>query len=257
MVYSNEDIERIRKADLLVSRTLAEVGKLMKDGVTTEELDKVAEEFIRDNGAIPGFLGYGGFPNTLCISENNKIVHGIPSKKVVLKNGDIVSVDCGAIVDGFNGDSAYTFVIGEIDKEVEQLLKVTREALYKGIEAAKVGNRIGDIGYAIQSHVESFGYGVVRELVGHGVGRNLHEKPQVPNYGKRGNGKKIKEGTVIAIEPMITMGSPAVRILDDGWTFVTADNSFAAHFEHSIAVKKDGADILSSFEIIEQALNLN
>jgi len=257
MVYSNEDIERIRKADLLVSRTLAEVGKLMKDGVTTEELDKVAEEFIRDNGAIPGFLGYGGFPNTLCISENNKIVHGIPSKKVVLKNGDIVSVDCGAIVDGFNGDSAYTFVIGEIDKEVEQLLKVTREALYKGIEAAKVGNRIGDIGYAIQSHVESFGYGVVRELVGHGVGRNLHEKPQVPNYGKRGNGKKIKEGTVIAIEPMITMGSPAVRILNDGWTFVTADNSFAAHFEHSIAVKKDGADILSSFEIIEQALNLN
>jgi methionyl aminopeptidase len=257
MVYSNEDIERIRKADLLVSRTLAEVGKLMKDGVTTEELDKVAEEFIRDNGAIPGFLGYGGFPNTLCISENNKIVHGIPSKKVVLKNGDIVSVDCGAIVDGFNGDSAYTFVIGEIDKDVEQLLKVTREALYKGIEAAKVGNRIGDIGYAIQSHVESFGYGVVRELVGHGVGRNLHEKPQVPNYGKRGNGKKIKEGTVIAIEPMITMGSPAVRILDDGWTFVTADNSFAAHFEHSIAVKKDGADILSSFEIIEQALNLN
>ena len=257
MVYSNEDIERIRKADLLVSRTLAEVGKLMKDGVTTEELDKVAEEFIRDNGAIPGFLGYGGFPNTLCISENNKIVHGIPSKKVVLKNGDIVSVDCGAIVDGFNGDSAYTFVIGEIDKEVEQLLKVTREALYKGIEAAKVGNRIGDIGYAIQSLVESFGYGVVRELVGHGVGRNLHEKPQVPNYGKRGNGKKIKEGTVIAIEPMITMGSPAVRILDDGWTFVTADNSFAAHFEHSIAVKKDGADILSSFEIIEQALNLN
>jgi methionyl aminopeptidase len=257
MVYSNEDIERIRKADLLVSRTLAEVGKLMKDGITTEELDKVAEEFIRDNGAIPGFLGYGGFPNTLCISENNKIVHGIPSKKVVLKNGDIVSVDCGAIVDGFNGDSAYTFVIGEIDKEVEQLLKVTREALYKGIEAAKVGNRIGDIGYAIQSYVESFGYGVVRELVGHGVGRNLHEKPQVPNYGKRGNGKKIKEGTVIAIEPMITMGSPAVRILDDGWTFVTADNSFAAHFEHSIAVKKDGADILSSFEIIEQALNLN
>jgi methionyl aminopeptidase len=257
MVYSNEDIERIRKADLLVSRTLAEVGKLMKDGITTEELDKVAEEFIRDNGAIPGFLGYGGFPNTLCISENNKIVHGIPSKKVVLKNGDIVSVDCGAIVDGFNGDSAYTFVIGEIDKEVEQLLKVTREALYKGIEAAKVGNRIGDIGYAIQSLVESFGYGVVRELVGHGVGRNLHEKPQVPNYGKRGNGKKIKEGTVIAIEPMITMGSPAVRILDDGWTFVTADNSFAAHFEHSIAVKKDGADILSSFEIIEQALNLN
>ena len=257
MVYSNEDIERIRKADLLVSRTLAEVGKLMKDGVTTEELDKVAEEFIRDNGAIPGFLGYGGFPNTLCISENNKIVHGIPSKKVVLKNGDIVSVDCGAIVDGFNGDSAYTFVIGEIDKDVEQLLKVTREALYKGIEAAKVGNRIGDIGYAIQSYVESFGYGVVRELVGHGVGRNLHEKPQVPNYGKRGNGKKIKEGTVIAIEPMITMGSPAVRILDDGWTFVTADNSFAAHFEHSIAVKKDGADILSSFEIIEQALNLN
>ena len=257
MVYSNEDIERIRKADLLVSRTLAEVGKLIKDGVTTEELDKVAEEFIRDNGAIPGFLGYGGFPNTLCISENNKIVHGIPSKKIVLKNGDIVSVDCGAIVDGFNGDSAYTFVIGEIDKEVEQLLKVTREALYKGIEAAKVGNRIGDIGYAIQSHVESFGYGVVRELVGHGVGRNLHEKPQVPNYGKRGNGKKIKEGTVIAIEPMITMGSPAVRILDDGWTFVTADNSFAAHFEHSIAVKKDGADILSSFEIIEQALNLN
>jgi len=257
MVYSNEDIERIRKADLLVSKTLAEVGKLMKPGITTDKLDKIAEEFIRDNGGIPGFLGYGGFPNTLCISENNKIVHGIPSKNVILKDGDIVSVDCGAIVDGFNGDSAYTFIIGEVDAEIEQLLKVTKEALYKGIEAAKVGNRIGDIGYAIQSHVESFGYGVVRELVGHGVGRSLHEKPQIPNYGKRGTGKKLKEGTVIAIEPMITMGSPAVKILEDGWTFVTADGSYAAHFEHSIAIKKEGADILSSFEIIEQVLNLN
>jgi len=254
MIYSKEEIEQIRQADLLVSKTLAEMGKILKPGISTLQLDKIAEEFIRDNGAEPAFKGYEGFPATLCISENNKIVHGIPSEKVIIKEGDIVSIDCGTILNGFFGDSAYTFPVGEVDEEKLKLMKATRDALYKGIEAAVEGNRIGDIGFAVQSHVESLGYSVVRELVGHGVGRHLHEKPQVPNYGKRGNGKKIKNGLVIAIEPMVNMGSKDVQIANDGWTFSTLDGKPSAHFEHSIAIINGKADILSDFEMIDKVV---
>lgn len=254
MIYSREEIEQIRQADLLVSKTLAEMGKILKPGISTLQLDKIAEEFIRDNGAEPAFKGYEGFPATLCISENNKIVHGIPSEKVIIKEGDIVSIDCGTILNGFFGDSAYTFPVGEVDEEKLRLMKATRDGLYKGIEAAVEGNRIGDIGFAVQSHVENLGYSVVRELVGHGVGRHLHEKPQVPNYGKRGNGKKIKNGLVIAIEPMINMGSKDVQIADDGWTFSTLDGKPSAHFEHSIAIIDGKADILSDFEMIDKVV---
>ncbi len=252
MIYNREEIEQIRQADLLVSKTLAEIGKILKPGISTYQLDKIAEEFIRDNNAEPAFKGYEGFPATLCISENNKIVHGIPSKNVIIKEGDIVSIDCGTILNGFFGDSAYTFPIGEVDEGKLRLMKATRDALYKGIEAAVEGNRIGDIGFAIQSYVENLGYSVVRELVGHGVGRNLHENPQVPNYGKQGNGKKIKNGLVIAIEPMINMGSKDVQIAKDGWTFSTLDGKPSAHFEHSIAIINGKADILSDFEMIDK-----
>ncbi len=257
MIYSDDEIEQIRQADLLVSKTLAEMGKILKPGISTLQLDKIAEEFIRDHGAEPAFKGYEGFPATLCISENNKIVHGIPSEKVIIKEGDIVSIDCGTILNGFFGDSAYTFPVGEVDEEKLKLMKATRDGLYKGIEAAVAGNRIGDIGYAVQSHVESLGYTVVRELVGHGVGRHLHEKPQVPNYGKRGNGKKIKNGLVIAIEPMINMGSKDVQIANDGWTFSTLDGKPSAHFEHSIAIRNGKADILSDFEMIDKVVYQN
>ncbi len=257
MTYSDQEIEQIRQADLLVSRTLAEVAKHLKPGVNTLRLDKIAEEFIRDHGAEPAFKGYEGFPATLCISENDKIVHGIPSEKVIIQNGDIVSIDCGTILNGFFGDSAYTFPVGEVEEEKLQLMKATREGLYKGIEAAKTNNRIGDIGYAVQSYVEGLGYSVVRELVGHGVGKHLHEKPQVPNYGQRGNGKKIKNGLVIAIEPMINMGSKDVMLADDGWTFSTLDGKPAVHFEHSIAIKNGKADILSDFEIIDKVVYQN
>ena len=257
MIYSDDEIEQIRQADLLVSKTLAEMGKILKPGISTLQLDKIAEEFIRDHGAEPAFKGYEGFPATLCISENNKIVHGIPSEKVIIKEGDIVSIDCGTILNGFFGDSAYTFPVGEVDAEKLKLMKATRDGLYKGIEAAVAGNRIGDIGYAVQSHVESLGYTVVRELVGHGVGRHLHEKPQVPNYGKRGNGKKIKNGLVIAIEPMINMGSKEVQIANDGWTFSTLDGKPSAHFEHSIAIRNGKADILSDFEMIDKVVYQN
>lgn len=257
MIYSDNEIEQIRQADLLVSKTLAEMGKILKPGVSTFYLDEIAEEFIRDNGAVPGFKGYEGFPATLCISENDKIVHGIPSKKVIIKEGDIVSIDCGTILNGFFGDSAYTFPVGEVDEEKLKLMKATRDALYKGIEAAIKNNRIGDIGFAVQSHVEGLGYSVVRELVGHGVGRHLHEKPQVPNYGKRGNGKKIKNGLVIAIEPMINMGSKEVQFADDGWTFSTLDGRPSAHFEHSIAIRNGKADILSDFEMIDNIVYQN
>jgi len=254
MIYCREEIEQIRQADLLVSKTLAEMGKILKPGISTLQLDKIAEEFIRDNGAEPAFKGYEGFPATLCISENNKIVHGIPSEKVIIKEGDIVSIDCGTILNGFFGDSAYTFPVGEVDEEKLKLMKATRNGLYKGIASAADGNRIGDIGFAVQSHVENLGYSVVRELVGHGVGRHLHEKPQVPNYGKRGNGKKIKNGLVIAIEPMINLGSKDVQIANDGWTFSTLDGKPSAHFEHSIAIIDGKADILSDFEMIDKVV---
>jgi methionyl aminopeptidase len=250
---SKEEIELIRESSLLVGKTLAEVAKLIRPGLQTIELDKVAEQFIRDNQAVPGFLGYNGFPFTLCISVNDQVVHGFPGKYELME-GDIVSVDCGVIKNGFYGDSAYTFPVGEVRQEVLMLMKRTKESLYKGIEMAVDGKRIGDIGYAVQSHVEAFGYGVVRDLVGHGVGRNLHEKPEVPNYGRRGSGVKISTGMVIAIEPMINLGTKNVIQERDGWTIRTADRSPSAHYEHTVAVGQGQAEILSSFEFIEEEL---
>jgi methionyl aminopeptidase len=256
MIYYKTEVEidRIRKSSLLVGKTLAEVAKLIRPGVKTIDLDKMAEEFIRDNKAIPAFKGYRGFPFTLCISINEQVVHGFPGK-TELKEGDIVSVDCGVLKDEYYGDSAYTFPIGEVKSEMLLLMKATKESLYKGIAVAKSGMRLGDIGYEIQSHVESFGYSVVRDLVGHGVGKNLHEKPEVANYGKRGSGMKLKEGLVIAIEPMINMGKYSVIQESDGWTIRTADRMPSAHFEHTIVVRKNSAEILSSFSEIEEVIS--
>ena len=256
MIYlkTHEEIELLRENNLLVSATLAELAKHIKPGVTTLELDKIAEDFIRSHGAVPSFLGYNGFPNTLCMSVNEQVVHGIPSSKTVLKEGDIVSVDCGTYMNGFCGDSAYTFCVGEVDEEVRNLLKVTKEALYIGIQNAVQGKRIGDIGYAIQQYCESHSYGVVREFVGHGIGKEMHEDPQVPNYGKRGYGTLLKKGLCIAIEPMITLGNRQVIMERDGWTVRTRDRKCAAHFEHTIAVGAGEADILSSFKFIEEVL---
>lgn len=251
---SDEQIELVRESSLLVGKTLAEVAKLIRPGINPIELDKVAEEFIRDNQAIPAFKGYGGtFPNSLCLSVNEVVVHGIPGKEV-LKDGDVISVDCGVLKNGYYGDSAYTFEVGEASAEVKQLLKVTKESLYKAIEKAVVGNRMGDVSYAVQEHAEKHGYGVVKELVGHGIGQNLHEKPEVPNYGKRGTGLKLMDGLTIAIEPMINMGKAAIWQLNDGWTIKTRDGLPSAHFEHTIAVRKGKADILSSFQFVEEVL---
>ncbi len=252
---TKEEIELIRESSLLVGKTLAEVAKIIKPGITTLSLDKVAEEFIKDNNAIPAFKGYSGFPNTLCISVNSHVVHGIPGA-YVLKEGDIISVDCGVLKNKFFGDSAYTFAIGEVKPEVLNLLKATKESLYKAIEKAVVGNRLGDISEAVQSHVEKLGYSVVRELVGHGIGQNLHEAPEVPNYGKKGSGLKLQVGLVIAIEPMVNLGKKAIIQENDGWTIRTADNLASAHFEHTIAIGKEKADILSSFEDIERVLGI-
>ena len=256
MIYykTEEEIDLIRNSSLLVAKTHAEIAGLIKPGITTLALDKIAEEFIRDNGGVPAFKGYGGFPNTLCMSPNDQVVHGIPNDRV-LEDGEILSVDCGVVMNGYFGDSAFTYEVGEVDAETKQLLKVTKESLYKGIEMAVSGNRIGDIGYAVQKHVESFGYGVVRELVGHGVGKNLHESPEVPNYGRRGRGAKLQEGLVIAIEPMINMGTRKIMQHNDGWTITTIDNKPSAHFEHTIVVRKGKAEILSSFEEIEKKIN--
>ena len=252
---TGEEIERIKKSSLLVGKTLAEVAKIIKPGVTTLDLDKVAEEFIRDNNAIPGFLGYGGFPNTLCTSVNSAVVHGIPNDKP-LEDGDIVSVDCGVLMDEFYGDSAYTFEVGEVSDEIKKLLRITKESLDLAVEQTRSGNRIGDIGFAVQNHAESNGYGVVRELVGHGLGRSLHEKPEVPNYGKKGRGHKMKAGLVLAIEPMINLGKKEITQLDDGWTILTKDNLPSAHFEHDVAISREGSpEVLSSFEEIEKVLN--
>ena len=254
LVYKNqEEIEIIRRNNLLVSKTLAEVAKLVKPGVTTLELDKRAEEFIRDNGAVPGFLGYGGFPNTLCTSVNDQVVHGIPSD-YVLKNGDIVSIDCGTYMDGYYGDSAYTFPVGEISDEVMQLLRTTKESLFLGIEKTIEGNRVGDIGYAVQMHAENAGYSVVREMVGHGLGKQMHEAPEVPNYGKRGRGVKLNKGLVLCIEPMINMGTKYIKQDPDGWTIRTVDGKPSAHYELALMVDKGKADILSTFEYIEEIL---
>ncbi len=256
MIYlkTEEEIELLRENNLLVSATLAEVGRSIKPGVTTRQLDRLAEEFIRSHGAVPGFLGYGGFPATLCVSVNENVVHGIPSD-YALKEGDIVSVDCGTVMKGFYGDSAYTFAVGNIDSEVKRLLDVTKEALYKGVAQAKAGNRIGDISAAVQEHAETNGYSVVRELVGHGLGRNMHEDPEVPNYGARGRGPLLKEGMVICIEPMINMGVKNVVFEKDGWTVRTRDRKPSAHFEFAVAIRKDGADVLTDFSIIENAIN--
>ncbi|MCB0803260.1 MAG: type I methionyl aminopeptidase [Flavobacteriales bacterium] len=255
MIYlkTEEEIELIRESSLLVGKTLAEVAKLIEPGVDPLKLDRVAEEFIRDHGGVPGFKGYNDFPNTLCTSVNSQVVHGIPNSKA-LKNGDIISVDCGVVMNGFYGDVAYTFEVGEVSEEIHQLLETTKACLQKGIEAAKAGNRIGDIGFAIQSLAEENGYGVVRELVGHGLGKNLHEGPEVPNYGRRGTGMKLKEGLVIAIEPMINLGKKNVKQDADGWTIVTADGLVSAHFEHDIVIRKDKAEVLSTHEYVEEVL---
>lgn len=253
-IKTAEEIEILRENALLVSKTLAEVGKHVAPGVTTMELDRIAEAFIRDHGAIPGFLGYGGFPYTLCISVNDVVVHGFPSN-YVMKEGDIVSVDCGTIYKGFYGDSAYTFPVGEVDAETRKLLDVTKESLYKGIEKAVAGNRIGDIGYAVQSYCESFGFSVVREMVGHGIGKNMHESPEVPNYGLSGRGKKLSEGMVICIEPMINAGGRSIYLHDDGWAISTSDKKNSAHFELMVAIRKGEADILSTFDYIEGKKN--
>lgn len=253
---TEDEIELMRAANQLVSATLTEIAKNIKPGVTTGALDRLAEEFIRDHGAVPTFKGfpnpYGGpFPASICASVNDEVVHGIPGDRV-LQDGDVISVDCGALKEGFNGDSCYTFCVGEVADEIKQLLKVTKESLYLGIQEAIVGKRIGDIGYAVQHHCERHGYGVVREFVGHGIGKDMHEDPAVPNYGTKGSGKLIKNGLCIAIEPMITLGAPTIGMMPDRWTVKTTDGKCAAHFEHTIAVHHGKADILSTFEGIEQ-----
>ncbi len=256
LTKTEEDIELIRISSLLVGKTLAEVAAHIKPGVTTKQLDKVAEEFIRDNGGVPGFKGYHGFPGSLCTSINDTVVHGIPGGKE-LRDGDIISVDCGVKKNGFYGDSAYTFAVGEVDAAVLKLMLRTRESLQQGIGAAIAGNRVGDIGYAVQHYVEQFGYSVVRDLVGHGLGRELHEKPEVPNFGRRGKGKELKEGMVIAIEPMINLGKKEVYQERDGWTIRTIDHKPSAHYEHDVVIRKDSAEVLSTFEFIEQAILKN
>lgn len=258
MIYlkTDDEIELLRRANLLVSATLAEIAKVVKPGVTTKQLDTLAEQFIRDHGAIPTFKGYPNpygpaFPASICASVNEVVVHGIPND-IPLKEGDIVSIDCGTKLDGFCGDSCYTFCVGEVSNEVKQLLKTTKESLYKAIQTSIVGRRVGDIGYAVQQHCESQGYGIVREFVGHGIGRDMHEDPQVPNYGRQGNGKQLKNGMCIAIEPMVTMGTFELLMLPDKWGVITRDRKVAAHFEHTIAIHHGKADILSTFEEIEK-----
>lgn len=259
MIYlkTDEEIELMREANQLVGKTLAEVGRHVEPGVSTLQLDKIAEEFIRDHGAVPAFLGYGGFPNSICASVNEQVVHGIPSSSKILNEGDIISVDCGTILNGYVGDSAYTFCVGEIDPNVKDLLKTTKESLYLGIQAAVEGKRIGDISNAVQTYCESHNYSVVRELVGHGIGKRMHEEPEVPNYGRRGCGPLLKSGMCICIEPMINMGSKNVVFERDGWTVRTKDRKCSAHFEHCIAIRPDGPQILSSFDFIEEVLGSN
>ena len=253
--YKSEDeIDLIRESSLLVAKTHAEISNLIKPGVTTLQLDKIAEEYIKDNGGLPAFKGYSGFPNTLCASVNEQVVHGIPNNDP-LNDGDIISIDCGVVMNGYYGDSAYTYEVGEVSNTIKDLLTRTKESLYKGIEQAVSGNRLGDIGFAIQNYVEEFGYGVVREMVGHGIGKSLHEEPQVPNYGRKGNGIMLKEGLVIAIEPMINLGTKRIKQHSDGWTIITADKKCSAHFEHTVVVRKGRAEVLSSFEEIEKRIN--
>ncbi len=256
--YRNHDeIELIRHSAQMVSATLTEVSKMLKPGITTLSIDKMAEQFIRDNGGVPSFKGYGGFPFSLCISVNEVVVHGFPSE-YELKDGDIISVDCGVYKNGFHGDSAYTFAIGDVKPEVLRLLRITKESLYRGIAQAADNNRVGDISFAVENFCSrENNYGVVRELVGHGVGRQLHEEPQVPNYGRRGDGKKLREGMVIAIEPMINLGVKEVYTKEDGWTVVTKDGKPSAHFEHTTAIRKRAGEPLSTFKNIEEAEQAN
>lgn len=255
-VKTDHEIELLRESSLIVGKTLAEVAKILKPGIKTIDIDKMAEEFIRDNGATPGFKGYNGFPASLCISVNEEVVHGIPGNRE-LKDGDLVSVDCGTNKNGYFGDFAYSFIIGEADEEIVNLQIRTKESLYKGAEQAIIGNRIGDIGNAIQTYVENFGYSVVRDLVGHGIGKSMHEKPEVFNYGKKGTGKKLPENLVICIEPMINLGVRNVVQLPDGWTIITRDKKPSAHFEHTVVVKKDKAEFLSTYEFIEEEILKN
>ena len=252
---SADEIELMRESALIVSKTLGMLASEIKPGVTTLKLDKLAESFIRDHGAIPGFLGLYDFPNTLCVSPNSQVVHGIPNN-IPLKEGDIISVDCGALKNNFYGDHAYTFSVGEINKETQKLLDVTKASLYEGIKAFKKNNRVGDVGYAIQNYCESFGYGVVRELVGHGIGKIMHEEPEMPNFGKRGRGKKFMDGMVVAIEPMINMGTHKVKHHSDGWTITTKDNLPSAHFEHNIALIDGKPNLLSTFDYIYESLGI-
>lgn len=254
-IKTAEEIELMRESALIVSKTLGEVAKAIKPGISTLELDKIAEEHIRDHGAIPGFLGLYDFPNTLCMSPNEQIVHGIPNKEP-LQEGDIISVDCGALKNGFYGDHAYTFEVGEVADDTKKLLQITKESLYIGIREFRAGNRVGDVGFAIQQYTEKHGYGVVRELVGHGLGREMHEDPEMPNYGRRGRGKKFKEGMVVAIEPMINLGTHRINQLKDGWTILTADRKPSAHFEHDVAIVNGKPELLSTFQYIYNALGI-
>ena len=256
LIKSDEEIELIRKSNLLLGKLHGELAKHLKPGIKTIELDKLAYEFIMDNGGKPSFLHYRGYPNTLCISVNDVVIHGIPGDYVI-KEGDLVSIDCGIELEGYHSDSAFSYAVGEVSEQVWELMKRTKEALYKGIEQAKPGNRVGDIGYAVESHIKQFGFSVVREMTGHGVGRRLHEDPAIPNYGRRGQGKRLKPGMTIAIEPMVTMGSHKIYIEKDGWTVRTVDGKPAAHYEHSIAITKNGPEILSTFKYIYQAINEN
>ncbi len=260
MIYykTPEEIALMRASNLLVSQTLTHIAKMLRPGMSGADIDREAETFIRDHGAEPTFKGYHGFPATLCVSVNEAVVHGIPSKKQVFREGDVVSIDCGVLLNGYHGDSAYTFALVETKEEVMQLLRVTKEALYRAIEQARPGKRLGDLGFAVQEFAErQHGYGIVRDLVGHGIGRDLHEAPEVPNYGRRGRGIKLQEGLVIAIEPMINLGTKEVRQLSDGWTIVSKDKTPSAHYEHVVAVSKEGPKILSDFSIIEQAESEN
>jgi len=253
-IKTAEEVELLRESNLLVSKTLAEVGKHIRPGISTGELDAIAEAFILDHQAVPGFKGYQGFPATLCTSVNSQVVHGIPSKEVILREGDIISVDCGVVKNGYYGDTAFTFGVGEIAPGTEALMRTTREALWKGIEKAVEGQRVGDIGYAVQQHAENHGYSVVRELVGHGLGKRMHEEPEVPNYGRRGTGVKLKKGMVICIEPMINLGKRQINQGADGWTISTADQKPSAHYELAIAVGKGEADVLSTFDFIDEVI---
>lgn len=255
ILKTKEEIELMREAALVVSKTLGMLALEVKPGVTTLQLDKLAEEYIREQGAIPGFLGLYDFPNTLCVSPNSQVVHGIPNN-TPLQEGDIISIDCGAIKNEFYGDHAYTFPVGEITPEIEKLLKITKESLYVGIREFKVNNRVGDVGYAIQQYCEKHGYGVVRELVGHGLGKTMHEDPEMPNYGRRGRGKKFQEGMTVAIEPMINLGTHKIKQHKDGWTITTKDNLASAHFEHDIAIVDGKPQLLSTFDYIYNALGI-